>query len=281
MTLFPRLWKLSRLSVTCFLSCLVLGLVAAPVAHSADNDVESLTAAIKLNPDDATSHYKLGLAYKYHGHLGQAMEEYQTAIKLKPDYADPHYELGLSLQYRGLYDEAVHELGEFVRLASPEDKKRVTNAQETIEYAKRIKNSKQEQREGVKLLAPFLLIVFPLLGLFLFGLAVKVRRLSYVLALAHFIIVAPFTYYYVTALGSSMGMEMAIPMLVDIPLAIVWGVVANVLWAYTDSQLTMLHRWFAILCFPIAGSVMWFLVGHYWSRRATSSRHAQSLWSGI
>lgn len=294
MNLFPRLrqmvvdesrdaatvswlrWKPFRLSAMCFLFCLALELSATPVAHSVDNDVDSLTAAVKSNPDDATAHYKLGLAYQYHGHLGRAMEEYQAAINLRSDYADPHYELGLSLQYRGLYDDAVHELSEFVRLASPEDKKRLTNAQETIEYAKRIKKSKQEQREGVKLLAPFLLIVFPLLGLFLLGLAVKARRLSYILAGVHFVIVAPFTYYYVTALGSSMGMEMAIPMLVDIPLAIVWGVVANVLWASTDSQLTILHRWFTILCFPIAGSVMWFLVGHYWSKRATASRRAQS-----
>lgn len=259
--------NMTKRNYNCFLSCLVLGLLTTPVAYSADNDVEGLTAIITSNPKDATTHYKLGLAYQYQGHLSEATEEYRTAIKLKPDYADPHYELGLSLQYRGLYDEAVHELGEFVRLASPQDKERLANAQETIEYAKRIKKSKQEQSEGVKLLSPALLILFPLLGLLLLGLAITVRRLGFVLAAVHFVVVAPFTYYYVTSLGSSMGMEMAIPMIVDIPLAIIWGVVANVLWAYTDSQLSMAHRWFAILCFPIAGSVMWFVVGQFWSKR--------------
>lgn len=217
----------------------------------------------------------MGLSNKYQGHLDEAIEEYQKAVSLNPNYADPHYELGLSFQYRGLYDKAVYELSEFIRLSSPDDKKRLSIAQDTIRYSKYVQQSKEEQTNGIKLFSPILLCVFPLSALALLGLAIKLKRLSFILAAAHFIIVAPFTYYYVTSLGPSMGMEMIIPDIIDIPITIIWGVVANIVWSYTQSQLSMFHRLFAVICFPIGGTILWFFIGNYWSKRKTLSHAAK------
>lgn len=246
-------------------------LIVTPDSYSSENDIENLKINAPLNSEDAITHYNSGLSNKYQGHLDEAIEEHQKAISLNPNYADPHYELGLSFQYRGLYDKAIYELSEFVRLSSPDDKKRLSVAQDTIEYAKYVKKSKEEQKDGVKLLSPILVCVFLLSALFLLGLAVKLKRLSFIFAAVHFIIVAPFSYYYVTSLGPSMGMEMIIPNIIDIPITIIWGVVANIVWSYTESQFTMFHRLFAVLCFPVGGTVLWFFIGYYWSKRKNSS----------
>ncbi|RJQ49712.1 MAG: tetratricopeptide repeat protein [Nitrospiraceae bacterium] len=55
---------------------------------------EAFKQAIRLRPDHAVSHFKLGMVY---GILNSEMDEieaYKQAIRLKPDYAEAYYNLG-------------------------------------------------------------------------------------------------------------------------------------------------------------------------------------------
>ena len=72
--------------------------------------------AIRLKPDDAEGHYGLGNALKGQGKLDDAIAEYREAIRLKPDHAEAHCNLGSALKGQGKLDEASAEYREAIRL---------------------------------------------------------------------------------------------------------------------------------------------------------------------
>ena len=73
--------------------------------------------AIRLKPDDAWAHRKLGDALHNQGKMAEAIAAYREAIRINPDYAWAHIGLGQALRSQGDYAGSLamyrrgHELG--------------------------------------------------------------------------------------------------------------------------------------------------------------------------
>lgn len=78
--------------------------------------LEHLTAAVRLQPSDATAHYNLAVVLASRGRTDEAIAGYREALRLKPEYASAHNNLGNVLETRGEIDEAARHFGEAVRV---------------------------------------------------------------------------------------------------------------------------------------------------------------------
>jgi tetratricopeptide (TPR) repeat protein/serine/threonine protein kinase len=72
--------------------------------------------AVRLKPEDAEVHFKLGNALGNSGLLEEAIAEYQKAIRLKKDYPEAHCNLGVVLYEKGQLKEAITEYQEAIRI---------------------------------------------------------------------------------------------------------------------------------------------------------------------
>ena len=63
-------------------------------SKSWDQAVGAYRKALELAPNDAPTHYDLGLALRNNGATRQALEAFETAVRLKPAWAQAHYALG-------------------------------------------------------------------------------------------------------------------------------------------------------------------------------------------
>ncbi|MFQ5673156.1 MAG: tetratricopeptide repeat protein [Nitrospinales bacterium] len=92
--------KTSVFSILCLL--LVL-----PTLSSQANDttIETYQKAVIENPDDASAHYKLGLAYQQLGQYPEAIRELQEVLRLAPDHAKAKIALGKTYVLLGRGEE--------------------------------------------------------------------------------------------------------------------------------------------------------------------------------
>jgi predicted O-linked N-acetylglucosamine transferase (SPINDLY family) len=74
------------------------------------NSLSAFRQAAALLPDDAESHYNLGLALKTQNALTEAVDSYRTALSINPNYAEAHANLGNTLSMLGKFDEAIANL---------------------------------------------------------------------------------------------------------------------------------------------------------------------------
>ncbi|MDO8126120.1 MAG: tetratricopeptide repeat protein [Candidatus Brocadiales bacterium] len=81
-----------------------------------DSVISQFQEAVRLRPDDAETHYNLGVAYSEEDLNDLAINEFQEALRLKPDYAEAHLGLGIEYGLKGMYDMEVNKLQEAVRL---------------------------------------------------------------------------------------------------------------------------------------------------------------------
>ena len=65
---------------------------------------------MKLDPDDPTPHFNLGVLLEELGRRDEAVLAYRQAILRDPDFADAHCNLGLLLESVGSRQEAVRHL---------------------------------------------------------------------------------------------------------------------------------------------------------------------------
>src|SRR5579864_437855 len=72
--------------------------------QSWDQAIANYRKALKLEPNNALTHYNLALALKYKGDARQAIDEFQAALRIKPKWADAEY--GLGAAYYDLHDQA-------------------------------------------------------------------------------------------------------------------------------------------------------------------------------
>jgi Flp pilus assembly protein TadD len=84
-------------------------------AHTSVSDGTS-GDAIRLQPNSAVAHYKLGLELYGKGDLDGAVAEFRTTIRLQPDWVDAHLGLGASLFQQGDLDGAIAECRTAIRL---------------------------------------------------------------------------------------------------------------------------------------------------------------------
>jgi tetratricopeptide (TPR) repeat protein len=70
--------------------------------------LENYIAALRLEPDNPTTHYNLACFLTGHGHA-MAVSEYQEAIRLEHDYPDAHVNLGLCFADAGDHASAIRE----------------------------------------------------------------------------------------------------------------------------------------------------------------------------
>ena len=68
--------------------------------------VAACRRAIRLDPECAEAHYRLGSAWRDQQELSAAVASYRRAINLKPDYIEAHNNLGVVLQLEGRLEEA-------------------------------------------------------------------------------------------------------------------------------------------------------------------------------
>src|SRR5436190_17711503 len=72
-----------------------------------DEALAYLNRAVKMNPDDETTHFNLAFAYAKANRKDEAIKQYEEALKLFPDYSEAHNNLGNLLMDEKKYDQAV------------------------------------------------------------------------------------------------------------------------------------------------------------------------------
>ncbi len=82
-------------------------ILGASLRMQGKNALSALQMATELLPDDAETHYNLGVALNDCGQLDAAVISYGHALEIGPDYAAAHYNLGVVLQRLGQLDDAV------------------------------------------------------------------------------------------------------------------------------------------------------------------------------
>jgi serine/threonine protein kinase/Flp pilus assembly protein TadD len=76
-------------------------------SHSLDTRIAEYKEAIRLKPDYAEAHDRLGDVLLRTGQTDKALLAYQEAVHLKPDYAEGHADVGNVLEIKGRLEEAV------------------------------------------------------------------------------------------------------------------------------------------------------------------------------
>ncbi len=97
------------------LADLNLGLALAD-ADRLSEAIDSLSEAVRLEPDYARAHADLGLALARANRDDEAIAQYSEALRLQPDMADVHNNLGVQLAQHGRVEEARRHFEEAVRL---------------------------------------------------------------------------------------------------------------------------------------------------------------------
>ena len=77
--------------------------------------IQDYNEAIRLDPEDANTFNKRGIAYFRLGQYERAIEDYDEAIQLAPRFA-PYYNRGMAYFNQGLYDRAIEDYDEAIRL---------------------------------------------------------------------------------------------------------------------------------------------------------------------
>jgi tetratricopeptide (TPR) repeat protein len=73
--------------------------------------------AVELNPNDAKSHYNIGLLYSKKGKTKEAISHYKQAIAINPSDADFHYNLGHTYFGKKMFKESISEYKEVITIA--------------------------------------------------------------------------------------------------------------------------------------------------------------------
>ena len=94
--------------------------------YRGDQDAEAVLAlqeAVRLDPDLAEAHFRLGLGYEALGKSEEATEEYKKAVATYKKYlaehdndSEAHYDLGQTYAGLGQYTEAIREYREATKL---------------------------------------------------------------------------------------------------------------------------------------------------------------------
>lgn len=76
--------------------------------------IQALKKALALDPEDAVSHYHMGVLLTRNGQLEEALKEYRSAISLDPRNPNYHSQLGMALAQSGQVPAALTEIKEAI-----------------------------------------------------------------------------------------------------------------------------------------------------------------------
>jgi tetratricopeptide (TPR) repeat protein len=94
-----------------------------------DEAIAAYREALRLNKDNADTHYTLGNALRDMGRPEEAIAEFREAIQLKKDFAEAHCNLGQMLRRQGQFRQALEELRQGHELGSKNPRWNYTSAQ--------------------------------------------------------------------------------------------------------------------------------------------------------
>ena len=98
-----------------------LGLAYAQMPGRQADAIAEYRTALRIKPDSAVAHFKLGNVFQTMGRLPDAIAEYQASLSIDPGVAEVHYELAYALaRIPGRVPEAIVECQKML-LISPDD----------------------------------------------------------------------------------------------------------------------------------------------------------------
>ncbi len=80
---------------------------------TADDAVEDLTAALKLNPQAAELYQRRGVAQFKQGRFAESINDFDAYIKLRPDQERSHWQRGISYYYAGRFAEGTRQFAAY------------------------------------------------------------------------------------------------------------------------------------------------------------------------
>ncbi len=99
--------KLFLGSAVCSVLLLLLGVLTWRQTAVYHDLITLYTRTLARNPGCWMAHYNLGIVFRDHGEIDQAMTHYRQAIALRPGYAEAHYNLGRLLAEKGEFNDAI------------------------------------------------------------------------------------------------------------------------------------------------------------------------------
>lgn len=114
------------------------------------NALFAFQKAVELMPDDAESHFNLGVTQKDTGHLEHAITSYRNAVRLKPDYVAAHSNLANTLREYGQLEGAL-ESYQFVFRLQPKHADTLFNMGNVLKTLGRLDEAAARYRDAISL----------------------------------------------------------------------------------------------------------------------------------
>jgi tetratricopeptide (TPR) repeat protein len=104
--------------------------------------------AIRIKPEDAIAHNKLGIVFASLDIYSFAIREHTEAIKLKPDYQEAFYNLGIAYMKSDKIEKAAETFGEAIRL-KPDDAKSYNNLAVAFFKSGKLKEAVEATKQAI------------------------------------------------------------------------------------------------------------------------------------
>ena len=98
----------------------ILFVVIPAMVFSQGGELEIAQKKVQQNPNDAETHFELGIIYNNLSFYQDAIFSYKEAIRIKPDFLDAHFNLGLTYEKLGYYQDAISSYKEALKI-NPND----------------------------------------------------------------------------------------------------------------------------------------------------------------
>ena len=104
--------------------------------------------ALRIKPEDAIVHNKLGIIYTSLDIYSFAISEQNEAIKLKPDYQEAYYNLGIAYMKSDMIQKATEAFGKAIRL-KPDDEKSYNNLAVALFKSGKLKEAVEAIKQAI------------------------------------------------------------------------------------------------------------------------------------
>ena len=106
--------------------------------------------AIRIRPEDAIAHNKLGIVYANLDIYSFAIREHNEAIRLKPDYQEAYYNLGIAYMKSDRIQEAAETFEKAIRL-KPDDARSYNNLAVAFFKSGKLKAAVEAAKQAIRI----------------------------------------------------------------------------------------------------------------------------------